>query len=425
MDRILSEAGERILILDGAVGTMIQPLLLEEKDFRNHELLNHPVELKGNNDLLNITRPDIIQNIHRAYIEAGADILSTNTFSANRVSQRDYKTENLVYEMNFQGARLTKRATAEYNRTYPYRKVFVAGAMGSTTRLASISPGVNDAGKRAVHFDELAAVYAEQAKALIAGGVDLFLLETVTDTLNIKAALYSLMQVFETYGCSYPIMVSATIADASGRILSGQTIEAFLVSVSHAPLLSVGLNCASGAAELGPYLQRLSNQCPFLVSVHPNAGRPNQFGGYDQTPGEFGAYIREFATNGWLNIAGGCCGTTPSHISAAAAAVKDIKPRKIPLSNLFDPKTMTDYKTVSRINSWKKDIAENGAAIPSLNELITLVSRIEDEQTFEILKQTFTEQKHLYHPEQALLINAHLWGRQQHLRSMAQLQRQV
>jgi len=341
MARIETEAEQRILLLDGAMATMIQALGLKEEDFRNTSLSDHHIEVKGNNDLLNLTRPDIIKDIHRQYLNAGADILSTNTFGANSVSQTDFGVENLVYEINYQGATLAKEAVWEYKRNHNFKPLFVAGSIGPTTKLASISPDVNNPGYRAVNFDQLVEAYTQQATALMKGGIDLFLLETITDTLNAKAALFALMRIFEKIGRQYPIMVSGTITDASGRILSGQTVEAFIISVSHAPILSIGLNCALGAKELRPYIEVLNRECPFMVSTHPNAGLPNQFGRYDQSPAEFAALVGEFASNGWLNIVGGCCGTTPQHIAAAANTIKNIPPRMRPETGKILKRTMT------------------------------------------------------------------------------------
>lgn len=415
MNRIEIEAEQRILILDGAMGTMIQPLKLTEQDFRIEKLQNHHIELKGNNDLLNLTRPDVIRNIHLDYLKAGADIISTNTFGANRISQDDYSLAGYVFEINFEGAKIAREAIREYYRSNNPKPLFVAGAMGPTTKLASMSPDVNNPGFRAVNFDQLVEAYTEQANALIQGGIDLFLLETITDTLNAKAALFALTTIFEKIGKKYPIMVSGTITDASGRILSGQTIEAFLISISHAPVLSVGINCALGAKELRPYIQTLHKECPFLVSTHPNAGLPNQFGNYDQSADEFADLVTEFATNGWLNIVGGCCGTTPKHIKSAYDRIKNLQPRKIN-RNPADPriqKIMTDTRTVNTFNEWNVSTSQPTFKI---KELMNLVSTIEDEQTFLIAKSKFDKEKQLYHSEQAMLLNAHLFGRYQYLR---------
>jgi 5-methyltetrahydrofolate--homocysteine methyltransferase len=320
---------ERILVLDGAMGTMIQRHKLEEEDFRNSELANHDHPLKGNNDLLSITRPDIILEIHRKYFEAGADIAETNTFSSTTIAQADYALEHLVYELNYQSAKLARQAADEYTALNPDKPRFVAGSIGPTNKTASLSPEVNDPGYRAISFDGLKKAYKEQAAALIDGGVDLLLVETVFDTLNAKAALMALDELFVELGKQYPIMVSGTITDASGRTLSGQTTEAFLISISHLPLLSVGLNCALGAKQLRPYLQVLAHNADFHVSAHPNAGLPNEFGEYDQTGSEMGAEVEEYLKESLVNIVGGCCGSTPEHIKVIATAAAKYKPRKV------------------------------------------------------------------------------------------------
>lgn len=322
-------AQERILILDGAMGTMIQRYKLEEEDYRGVRFKNHPYPLKGNNDLLSITRPDIIKAIHRQYFEAGADIVETNTFSGTTIAQADYHLEDAVYDINFQSAKIAREVADELTAKEPDKPRFVAGAMGPTNRTCSISPDVNDPGFRAVTFDELVKAYYEQAKALIEGGVDILLIETIFDTLNAKAALFAVQTLFEDIGKEYPVMISGTITDASGRTLSGQTTEAFLISLSHVPLFSIGLNCALGAKELRPYLQILAKEAPFLVSAYPNAGLPNAFGAYDETPDIMGQQIREFLELGLVNILGGCCGTTPDHIRRIAEIAKEYKPREI------------------------------------------------------------------------------------------------
>ncbi len=322
-------AQERILILDGAMGTMIQRYKLEEEDYRGERFKNHPYPLKGNNDLLSITRPDIIKAIHRQYFEAGADIVETNTFSGTTIAQADYHLEDAVYDINFQSAKIAREVADEMTAKEPDKPRFVAGAMGPTNRTCSISPDVNDPGYRAVTFDELVKAYYEQAKALIDGGVDILLIKTIFDTLNAKAALFAVQTLFEDTGMEYPVMISGTITDASGRTLSGQTTEAFLISLSHVPLFSIGLNCALGAKELRPYLQILSKEAPFLVSAYPNAGLPNEFGAYDETPDIMGQQIREFLELGIVNILGGCCGTTPGHIKRIAEIAKEYKPRVV------------------------------------------------------------------------------------------------
>ncbi len=317
------------MVIDGAMGTMIQRYTLSEEDFRGERFKHHAHPLKGNNDLLSITRPDIIQAIHRQYLEAGADVLETNTFSSTSIAQGDYRLESLAYELNFESARIAKEVAVEFTNLNPAQPRFVAGAMGPTNKTASLSPDVNNPGYRAITFDELKEAYYEQAKGLVDGGADLLLIETVFDTLNAKAALFAVSQLFEDRKREWPVMVSGTITDASGRTLSGQTTEAFLVSVSHAPLLSVGLNCALGARQLRPYIQVLSEQAPFYVSAYPNAGLPNEFGQYDQTPGEMGEQVEEFLKAGWLNLVGGCCGTTPDHIRVLAGLAKKYKPREV------------------------------------------------------------------------------------------------
>lgn len=320
---------ERIMVLDGAMGTMIQRYKLEENDFRNDRLKDHAFPLKGNNDLLSITRPDIIKEIHRQYFEAGADIVETNTFGSTTVAQADYHLESWVYEINFQGAKIAREVADEFTKKEPLKPRFVAGSMGPTTKLASMSPDVNNPGYRAITFDQLVFAFKEQAKGLIEGGADLLLIETITDTLNAKAALFAVQELFEEIGKQAPIMISGTITDASGRILSGQTTEAFLISVSHVPLLSIGLNCALGASALRPYLQVLDEKAPFFVSAHPNAGLPNEFGQYDQGPDEMAAQVEEYLKEGLVNIVGGCCGSTPDHIRKIAETAKKYKPRII------------------------------------------------------------------------------------------------
>jgi 5-methyltetrahydrofolate--homocysteine methyltransferase len=325
---------ERILVLDGAMGTMIQRHTLEEKDFRGEILKDHPHPLKGNNDLLSLTRPDIIKDIHRQYFEAGADIAETNTFGSTFVAQADYHLEHLVYEINYQSAKIAKEVANEFTAKDPKKPRFVAGSMGPTTKLASMSPDVNNPGFRAITFDELVKAFKEQAKGLLDGGVDLLLPETITDTLNAKAALFAIQELFEETGKEVPVMVSGTITDASGRILSGQTAEAFLISVSHVPLLSIGFNCALGASALRPYLSVLNEKAPFFISAHPNAGLPNEFGQYDQTPEQMASEIEEYLKDGLVNIVGGCCGSTPAHIKKIAEAASKYKPRAVhgPLS---------------------------------------------------------------------------------------------
>jgi 5-methyltetrahydrofolate--homocysteine methyltransferase len=324
----------RILVLDGAMGTMIQRYTLEEADFKGERFKNHPHSLKGNNDLLSITRPDIIKAIHAAYLEAGADILETNTFSGTTIAQADYHLQDAVYDINFLSAKIAKEVADEFTAKNPEKPRFVAGAMGPTNKVASLSPEVNNPGYRAITFDELAAAYKQQAGALLDGGVDILLLETITDTLNTKAALFSIQELFEELGRQVPVMVSGTITDASGRTLSGQTTEAFLISVSHVPLLSIGLNCALGADMLRPYLQVLNEKAPFFVSAYPNAGLPNAFGHYDQTPEEMAVLVEEYLKEGLVNIIGGCCGTTPDHIRKISELAKNYKPREIAVEHV-------------------------------------------------------------------------------------------
>ena len=314
---------ERILILDGAMGTMIQRHDLTEFDFREGYFENHHKSLKGNNDLLSLTRPEIIKEIHRQYFLAGADIIETNTFSGTTIAQADYDLESAVYEINYQSAKIAKEVANEFTD----KPRFVAGSIGPTNRTASISPDVNDPGFRGVSFDQLVLAYSGQINALMDGGVDILLVETVFDTLNAKAALYAIDEVFEERSEKIPIMVSGTITDQSGRTLTGQTTEAFLISLSHMPLLSIGLNCALGASLMRPYLQILNSKAPFAVSAHPNAGLPNEFGAYDETPEMMAAQIETFLDEGLVNIIGGCCGTTPEHIAAIASLAKNYKPR--------------------------------------------------------------------------------------------------
>lgn len=320
---------ERILVLDGAMGTMIQRHPLTEEDFRGERFKNHQHPLKGNNDLLSITRPDIIKEIHRLYYEAGSDIVETNTFSGTTIAQADYHLEDAVYDINFESAKIAREVADEFTAKEPNKPRFVAGSMGPTNRLASMSPDVNDPGYRNIDFDQLKQAFKEQAKGLLDGGVDLFLVETITDTLNAKAALFAIAELLDEEGRHVPIMVSGTITDASGRTLSGQTTEAFLISVSHIPILSIGLNCALGAAQLRPYLETLSDKAPFHTSAHPNAGLPNEFGQYDQTPEEMVKQVGEFLKDGFLNIVGGCCGTTPDHIRLIAQEAAKYSPRSI------------------------------------------------------------------------------------------------
>lgn len=328
MKDIKSILKERILVLDGAMGTMIQRYKLEEEDFRKGWFEDHPSPLKGNNDLLSLTRPDIIKQIHREYLEAGADIIETNTFSGTTVAQADYHLESAVYDINYHSAKIAKEVADEFTQLNPNKPRFVAGSIGPTNRTASISPDVNDPGFRAITFNELVTAYKGQVTALMDGRVDLLLVETIFDTLNAKAALFAIDEVFEERGVKLPIMVSGTITDQSGRTLTGQTTDAFLISVSHMDILTVGLNCALGANMMRPYLQVLSKNADFGVSAHPNAGLPNEFGEYDETPELMADQIEEFLKDGLINIIGGCCGTTPEHIKAIADAASKYSPRK-------------------------------------------------------------------------------------------------
>jgi 5-methyltetrahydrofolate--homocysteine methyltransferase len=319
----------RILVLDGAMGTMIQRHTLTEEDFRGERLRTHPSPLKGNNDLLTLTRPDIILDIHRQYLEAGADIIETNTFSATSVAQADYGLEGIIPELNEAAARLARQAADEFTARNPSKPRFVAGALGPTNKTASLSPDVNNPGYRAVTFDQLKEAYKVQAAGLLAGGADLFLVETVFDTLNAKAALFAIEELMEEAGRRIPVSVSGTITDASGRTLSGQTTEAFLVSLSHVDLLSIGLNCALGASQLRPYLQVLAEKAPFFTSAYPNAGLPNAFGHYDQSPEQMAQQVEEYLKEGLVNIVGGCCGTTPDHIRKIAEVAARYSPRAV------------------------------------------------------------------------------------------------
>ncbi|WP_310383957.1 homocysteine S-methyltransferase family protein [Roseateles sp.] len=319
---------QRIAILDGAMGTMIQRYKLTEADFRGERFADHPKDLKGNNDLLVLTRPDVISEIHEQYLAAGADIIETNTFGTTSVAQEDYGLEDFAYEMNVAAARIARAACDKYST--PDKPRFAAGALGPTPRTASISPDVNDPGARNVDFDTLRAAYYEQAKGLLEGGVDLFLVETIFDTLNAKAAIFALDELMEDTGERLPVIVSGTVTDASGRILSGQTVTAFWHSVRHARPLAIGLNCALGATLMRPYIEELSKAAgATAISCYPNAGLPNPMSdtGFDETPDVTGRLMEEFARSGFLNIAGGCCGTTPDHIAAIAAHVSAYKPR--------------------------------------------------------------------------------------------------
>ncbi|MEG0984140.1 homocysteine S-methyltransferase family protein [Algoriella sp.] len=324
LDDILKE---RIVILDGAMGTMIQKHNLQEEDYRGERFKDFHTSLKGNNDLLVLTQPEIIKNIHREYLAAGADLIETNTFNANIISMVDYDMVDLVDELNYEAVRLAREAVEEFST--PEKPRFVVGSLGPTNKTASISPQVNDPSYRDVDFDTLAKVYYSQAKTMLEAGVDALLVETIFDTLNAKAAFFGIQDAIEDTGINVPLLASGTITDKSGRTLSGQTTEAFLISLEHLDLLSVGLNCALGATDLIPYLEVLAEKAPFYVSAYPNAGLPNAFGGYDETAEMMRDYVRPFLEKKLVNIIGGCCGTTPDHIRLMAELAKEYEPRKI------------------------------------------------------------------------------------------------
>ncbi|WP_046743770.1 homocysteine S-methyltransferase family protein [Kordia zhangzhouensis] len=332
MKNIWNEIEKRILVLDGAMGTMLQAYKFTEADFRGERFKDFPVPLQGNNDLLSITQPQAIKEVHAKYFEAGADIVETNTFSGTTIAMADYQMENLVYELNFESAKIAKEVADEFTKKEPHKPRFVAGSIGPTNKTASMSPDVNDPGYRAITFDELRIAYKQQVEALLDGGVDILLVETVFDTLNAKAALFAIEEVKAARNINIPVMLSGTITDASGRTLSGQTAEAFLISVSHIPLLSVGFNCALGANLLQPHLEAIANKTDFAISAHPNAGLPNAFGEYDESPTEMAAQIEEYLKKNLINIIGGCCGTTPAHIKAIAEVAAKYKPRKLMIS---------------------------------------------------------------------------------------------
>lgn len=328
-EQLYKALSERILILDGAMGTMLQRYKFEEEDYRGERFKDYPHLVKGNNDLLSLTQPYAIEEVHKKYLEAGADIIETNTFSGTTIAMADYHMEDLVYELNYESAKIARKACDEFTAINPDKPRFVAGAIGPTNRTASLSPDVNDPGYRAITFDELRIAYKQQSEALLDGGCDILLVETIFDTLNAKAALFAVDEIQDERGIKIPIMVSGTITDASGRTLSGQTAEAFLISVSHLNLLSVGFNCALGANQLTPYLETLAHNSDFYVSAYPNAGLPNAFGKYDETPEFMAEQIKEYVEKGLINIIGGCCGTTPDHIKAIADIVEKYEPRKI------------------------------------------------------------------------------------------------
>ena len=329
MANIFDILKQKILVLDGAMGTMIQQYKFSEPEYRGTRFKDHPSDVQGNNDLLSLTQPEAIRTIHEKYLEVGADIIETNTFSSTSIGMADYDMETLVYDLNFESAKIAKQAALKYSNLNPEKPRFVAGSIGPTNRTASMSPDVNDPGYRAVTFDDLVLAYSEQINALIDGGVDILLIETIFDTLNAKAALFAADSVLETRKISMPIMISGTITDASGRTLSGQTVEAFVASLSHVDLLSIGFNCALGADLLLPYMKRLSNVTNFYTSAHPNAGLPNAFGEYDQTPEEMKELIIEYLESKCVNIIGGCCGTTPEHIKLIAQEASNYQPRNL------------------------------------------------------------------------------------------------
>ena len=329
MQNIIEILSKKILVLDGAMGTMIQQYKFSESDYRGDRFKNHPSSVQGNNDLLSLTQPEAIKTIHEKYLEVGADIIETNTFSSTSIGMADYNMESIVYDLNYESAKIAKEAANKYNLIDPSKPRFVAGSIGPTNRTASMSPKVNDPGYRAVIFDDLVTAYSEQTNALIDGGVDILLVETIFDTLNAKAALFAIDLILNERKISLPIMVSGTITDASGRTLSGQTVEAFVASLSHIPLLSIGFNCALGADLLLPYMKRLSKVTEFYTSAHPNAGLPNAFGEYDQSAEEMRVLIKEYLESECVNIIGGCCGTTPDHIKLIAEEAKNFSPRNI------------------------------------------------------------------------------------------------
>ncbi len=330
LDALNASLRARILVLDGAMGTMIQRRKLDEAGYRGARFATYGREIKGNNDVLNLTQPDIVREIHGEYLAAGADLIETNTFSSTRIAQADYGMEELAYELNREGARLAREAAEAASAKTPHKVRFVAGALGPTNRTASISPDVNDPGFRATSFDELKAAFGEQARGLLDGGADLLLVETIIDTLNAKAALFAIDELFEERGERVPVMISGTITDQSGRLLSGQTAEAFWNSLRHAHPLTIGFNCALGADLLRPYVAEISRVADTYVCAYPNAGLPNAFGEYDEHPHTTADHLGSWAKDGLVNIVGGCCGTTPDHIAAIAKAVEGVAPRKPP-----------------------------------------------------------------------------------------------
>lgn len=330
LDNLINILNQRILVLDGATGTMIQKHKLSEEDFRGKIFQKHISDLKGNNDILCLTQPDIISNIHREYLEAGADIIETNTFNANKISQSDYKTEDFTYDINYYAASLAKKQAKIITEENPDKPRFVAGALGPTNQTLSMSPDVNNPGYRTITFDYLAETYYEQISGLVAGGADIILIETIFDTLNAKAAIYAASDFFEKNSINLPVMISGTIVDKSGRTLSGQMLDAFLISISHTPnLLSVGLNCSLGSPDMRPYIKEIAEKVNVFTSLYPNAGLPNEFGEYDESPEFMADFAADYAEKGYVNIIGGCCGTTPEHIKAFSEKVKSINPRKV------------------------------------------------------------------------------------------------
>lgn len=329
MNTVYKALKERILVLDGAMGTMLQAYKFSEEDFRGERFKDFHIPLKGNNDLLSITQPEAIAEVHRKYFEAGADIVETNTFSGTTIAMADYELEDVVYELNYASAKIAKEVAQSFTEKEPNKPRFVAGSIGPTNKTASMSPDVNDPGYRAISFDELRIAYKQQVEALLDGGVDILLVETVFDTLNAKAALFAIEEVKEERNSDVPVMISGTITDASGRTLSGQTAEAFLISIQHIPLLSVGFNCALGAKQLQPHLEAIASRTEVGISAHPNAGLPNAFGEYDETPEEMAVQIKNYIDKNLVNIVGGCCGTTPEHIKAIASLVEGVTPRTV------------------------------------------------------------------------------------------------
>ncbi len=378
LDAFKEHLNRRIVVMDGAMGTMIQQQRLTESDFRGTAFADHPCDVQGNNDLLALTQPDLVSSIHHAYLEAGADLIETNTFNANRISMADYRMEHLAYDLNLAGARVARKAADAARARDPSRPRLVAGAMGPTNRTASMSPDVNNPAFRAVTFEHLRAAYYEQVRGLMDGGADLLLVETIFDTLNAKAAFFAIDQYRLEHGADVPVMASVTITDRSGRTLSGQTIEAFWNSVAHARLFSVGINCAMGARHLRPHVEALSNCAPVYLSCHPNAGLPNAFGGFDETPRRMAEDLRDFAENGWVNLVGGCCGSTPAHITAMAEAVRDLPPRTaIPadhVTRLSGLEPLTIRPEVNFINIGERT---NVTGSPKFSKLI-LTNRFED-----------------------------------------------